>query len=181
VDQKPRARIMLRTGLSADWAGDTRCAVRLNRLESDAGRVDRMALAGLFLPAVFLTNVTSAEDVEAARSALHDEDLGPPAFHALIETEAALTNLEAIAAAGVSSLSAAGADGFADVSDARRRVAVAAEGAGIGSFDLPWTVLEDDAGFVTHLTQSLELGFTGCCALNEDQALQINAAFSGRS
>ncbi len=29
-DLKPRARIMLRTGMSADWVGDDRCAVRVN-------------------------------------------------------------------------------------------------------------------------------------------------------
>lgn len=185
---KPRARIMLRTGLSADWADDERCAVRVNAWGSKAGQVDRMALSGLYLPAVVLPKVETPEDVVAARTDLTDSDLGASALHVIIETPSGLENVAAIADADVDSL-VFGAFGLAkdldvepvpsspELMGARRKIAAIALAAGISSFDMPWIKTADGAGFEDHLKLSLELGFTGCCAMNEAQAQRINAVY----
>jgi citrate lyase beta subunit len=185
---KPRARIMLRTGLSADWADDERCAVRVNAWGSKAGQVDRMALSGLYLPAVVLPKVETPEDVAAARLGLTDSDLGASALHVIIETAIGLENVAAIADADVDSL-IFGAFGLAktlgvelgrpipELIGARRQIAATAVASGIAAFDMPWTDTADSDGFEAHLTQSVELGFTGCCAMNEAQVQRINATY----
>lgn len=185
VNQKPRARIMLRTGLSADWADDARCIVRLNPWHSQAGSVDRMALSGLYMPAVMLPKVNSSEDVTVAKDGLTDTDLGASALHVIVETPEGLANVESLAMAGVASLVLGAFDlakalGVApDPSSepllaARKQVAQAASTAEIWSFDMPWINVADHAGFEKHIAQAQELGFTGCCAMNDDQATQIN-------
>ncbi|MBT6960100.1 MAG: hypothetical protein HOA00_03070 [Rhodospirillaceae bacterium] len=192
VDQKPRARIMLRTGLSADWAGDDRCAVRVNEWMSKAGGVDRMALAGLYLPAVVLPKVGSSKAVSDARSDLTDADLGASALHVIIETPEGLENITAIAQAGVASLvfgafdlaKALGIDpdpAATEIIEARKAVVSAARAADVAAFDMPWINTEDEAGFEVHLAQALDLGFTGCSAITESQALLINTVFSKAS
>ncbi len=189
-DLKPRARIMLRTGMSADWVGDDRCAVRVNTWNSKAGEVDRMALAGLYLPAVVLPKVDTPEAVATARQILTDDEFGASALHVIIETPGGLTNISAITKAGVASLvvgafdlaKALGIDpdpSSAQIIEARKAVAAAANSAGVASFDMPWVDLEDGDGFEAHLVQALDLGFTGCCAMNEAQAQRINMVFSG--
>lgn len=187
---KPRARIMLRTGLSADWADDERCAVRVNTWGSKAGQVDRMALSGLYLPAVVLPKVETPEDVVAARTDLTDSDLGASALHVIIETPSGLEKVAAIADADVDSLIFGAFDLAKDkdveptpsspeLMEARLKIAATALAAGISSFDMPWTDTADGAGFEAHLKLSLELGFTGCCAMNEAQAQRINAVYPG--
>lgn len=183
---KPRARIMLRTGLSADWADDSRCAVRLNAWESKAGAVDRMALAGLYLPAVMLPKLERESDVELAREGLTDSDLGTSAIHAIIETKEGLNNAEAIASAGVESV-VFGAFDLAKalgvkpdpsskaIQEARQEIARVAAQAKTLSFDMPWVDVEDGAGFEQHIAQAKALGFTGCCAMNNEQAQRIDA------
>lgn len=191
-DQKPRARIMLRTGLSADWADDARCVVRLNAWESPAGAVDRMALAGLYMPAVMLPKVNSAAEVAQAIEGLTDAELGASAAHAIIETPDGLENATEIASAGTVSLVLGAFDlakalGVAPdptsavILEARKKIATAARDADVGSFDMPWIAVEDQAGFEFHITQAKELGFSGCCAMTEAQAMQINALWSSIS
>lgn len=186
---KPRARIMLRTGLSADWADDERCAVRVNPWGSKAGQVDRMALSGLYLPAVVLPKVETADDVAVARADLTDSELGASALHVIIETPSGLENVAAIVDADVDSV-IFGVFGLAknlgvepnpsspEIIEARRKIAATAQAKGTASFDMPWVDTADGAGFETHLAQSLELGFTGCCAMNEAQAQRMNAVYS---
>lgn len=188
-EQKPRARIMLRTGLSADWASDVRCVVRLNPWDSHAGAVDRMALSGLQMPAAMLPKIASESDVKRARDGLIDTDIGASNLHAIIETAEGLANVRPIAEAGVASL-VLGAFDLAKALDvepepsskkileARAQVASAAKMAKVLSFDMPWIDGADQAGFEAHIRQAKELGFTGCCAMNQDQATQINALWS---
>lgn len=188
-DQKPRARIMLRSGFSADWAGDPRCAVRLNAWGSPAGAVDRMALAGLYMPAVMLPKVNTAADVAQAAEGFRDAELGASAVHAIVETAGGLASASNIARAGAASL-VLGAFDLAKVLgvppdptsevilDVRNKVASAARDVGISSFDMPWIAVQDQAGFITHITQAKELGFSGCCAMNNDQAERINALWA---
>ncbi|MGB1877398.1 MAG: HpcH/HpaI aldolase/citrate lyase family protein [Rhodospirillaceae bacterium] len=188
-DLKPRARIMLRTGMSADWAGDERCAVRVNTWHSKAGEVDRTALAGLYLPAVVLPKVNTPDIIDQAREVLTDDDLGDSSLHAIIETPEGLSSVGAISNTAVTSLvvgafdlaKALGIDpepNATAILDARVTVASAATSAGVSSFDMPWVAVQDEAGFETHLAQAYELGFTGCCAMNEAQAQRINEVFS---
>lgn len=188
-DQKPRARIMLRTGLSADWADDARCVVRLNAWESSAGAVDRMALAGLYMPAVMLPKVKTAGDVAQAIEGLTDAELGASAAHAIIETPDGLEHVTEIARAGVASVVLGAFDlaktlGVAPDStsgvilDARKKIAKAARDADVDSYDMPWIAVQDQAGFKAHITQAKALGFSGCCAMTPDQATQINALWS---
>lgn len=75
------------------------------------------------------------------------------------------------------SASRAALAGSADL-DARVAVATAAKTSRVFSFDMPWVALDDEAGFERHLAQACELGFTGCCAMNEAQAQRINTVFS---
>lgn len=180
---------MLRSGLAADWAGDARCVVRLNAWDTKAGSVDRMALSGLHMPAVMLPKVDTAANVAKARAGLTDTDLGASALHVIIETKDGLANVASIAAAGVASV-ALGAFDLAKelqvepvslegpIYDARQRIAQAAAEAGLWSFDMPWVAVNDDAGFEDHIAQSIALGFTGCCAMNEQQARRINALWA---
>lgn len=184
--EKPRARIMLRTGMSADWADDSRCAVRLNPWESKAGSVDRMALAGLYLPAVMLPKLDNEADVRLAQKGLTDADLGASAIHAIIESPEGLANVESIASAGVESL-VFGAFDFAralgvepdpssgPIQKARKQIAQTAARAKISSFDMPWVDVEDRTGFEQHIAHAKAFGFTGCCAMSNEQANQINA------
>lgn len=185
---KPRARIMLRTGMSADWADDERCAVRVNPWQSKAGQVDRTALSGLYLPAVVLPKVESPKDIQIARADLTDSELGASALHAIIGTPQGLEAVSEIAQSEVASL-IFGAHDMAkalgiepdparpEMIAARHAIAVAAHEAGVGSFDMPWGATTDADGFEAHLSQSLELGFTGCGAMTEAQASRINAVY----
>jgi citrate lyase beta subunit len=185
---KPRARIMLRTGLSADWVDDERCAVRVNAWGSEAGQVDRMALSGLYLPAVVVPKVETPGDVATARADLTDSDLGASALHVIIETLIGLENVSAIVESDVDSVVVGAFDleknigaepglFIPGIMDVRCRIATAALAAGTASFDMPWADTADSDGFEAHLTHSLALGFTGCCAMNEAQAQRINAVY----
>lgn len=186
---KPRARIMLRTGLSADWAGDERCAVRVNPWGSKAGQVDRMALSGLYLPAVVLPKVDSPKDIQIGRADLTDSALGASALHVIIGTPDGLKNVAKISDGKIQSL-IFGAFSLAkrlgiepdptspEIVAAREAVVAAAKGADVASFDMPWFETCDAEGFEIHLKQSRDMGFTGCCAINEVQAQRINAVFA---
>ena len=187
-ESKAKARLRVRSWLETEHFNDHDIGVRLNAWQSGPDQIDRTALAGLDLANVLLPKINSALDVEHSRSALHDAGVGTPALHVIVETPEALEGVSNVAEAGVASLVLGAFDlakslnvepnaGVQEILRARRLVAEAAKQAGIAAFDMPYVHLADSAGFDEHLNQAIHLGFTGCCAMNSDQAQRINEAF----
>ena len=188
VAAKAKARLRLRSWLETEQFNGQAIAVRLNAWQSGPDQIDRTALAGLDLANVLLPKIETVTDIENSRAALEAAGVGTPALHAIIETPQALEDAANVAKTGVASLVLGAFDlakalntepdaNAAEILRARRLVGEAAKQAGIAAFDMPFIHLADSAGLEEHLSQAKHLGFTGCCAMNSDQAQRINDAF----
>lgn len=186
--EKPKARLRVRSWLETETLESASVAVRLNAWLSGPDRTDRSSLSGLDLAAVALPKVENVQELEEAKAALSEAGVSTADVHAIIETPAAVDNLSEIASAGAASLWVGAFDlakaldvdpdpNGTEIFRARQKIAEAAKQAGIPAFDMPFIDQTDPAGFNDHLGQSKYLGFTGCCAVNADQAARINDVF----
>lgn len=188
MDQKPKARLRVRTWLETEDLDDVEVGVRVNAWDSGVDHVDRTALAGLDLVHVVLPKIESAAQVDTITDALTKAGVGSPLVHVIIETPAAVEAVSDIVAAGPSSLLVGAFDlgkalgvepdpNTPELLSARQRVADAAKAAGVAALDMPFVDVGNAAGFQAHIEQAWQFGFTGCCAMNASQAAEINARF----
>ena len=185
---KAKARLRVRTWLEMEDLPGQSVAVRFNAWQSGAGRIDLTALAGMNLGHVLIPKIETVADIEHTKAVLAEAGLGAPALHVIIETPDAVQALDEIAATEPASLIVGAFDlakelgvdpdpNTTEIFKARQQVAEAAKRAGIASFDMPYINQTDLAGFDEHVVQAKYLGFTGCCAMNGNQAVRINAVF----
>ena len=126
--------------------------------------------------------VEAAAELEIVRAALGDVPLIP-----LIETIAGLAAAPLVAKAhGVAAVMLGGADLAAELGVAlawepllmaRAQLVAACAAAGVPAIDVPWTVLDDDAGLAAEAARAKALGFAGKAAIHPRQVAAIEATF----
>lgn len=177
-----------------DRAGDAPVAIlRVNALDSDAGRRDVAALTGLAgrdaLPdALLIPKVRAPESLDPVAELIEGRD-DPPAVIALIETAAGLA-----AAAEIGgrigpggalmigghdlSLELGSRPAWEPLLYARSRVVHAAALAGIPALDMPLLELSDPDALAEEARAARELGFSGKAAVHPDQVETIQEALT---
>ena len=187
--EKPKARLRVRSWLETEDLDNLEVGVRINAWDTGLGRVDRTALAGTFIVHIVLPKIEKPEDVTAASAALQEAGVGELLLHVIIETPEALEAMADIASTGPSSFLVGAFDlakaldvepnpNATDIFHAQQSIAAAAAKAGIAAFDMPFIDQTYLTGFEEHLAQAKYLGFTGCSAVNADQATRINEVFA---
>lgn len=184
--ERQEARAVVMAFLLAARDGAVRVGVRVNPLATADGLRDLLALAdSAALPDfVMLTKVADGAEVRLAAGLTNPHI----ALVALIESPAALANVEQIAAADprLQALMFGGGD-FAAESRAqfswepllygRQRLAAAAAAAGIEAIDVPFLELADDAGLEAETRRVLALGYTCKAAIHPGQVATIGRCF----
>lgn len=166
--------------LAGEYGGRRTVSIRVNDLATEWAAEDLRACSLLdSLSSVVLPKVQSAEQLREAATRLGD---GPARLQALVETPAAIGNIDTICSAtdrlvaviiGYADLGAAlgrAADAppiqWLSVQD---RVIVAARASGIQAIDGPYLGIRDDDAFRTAKRWAAELGFDGTWAIHPAQ------------
>lgn len=159
-------------------------AVRINGLGTRAGLADLLALAASEgLPRLLLIpKAQSAAEVALIRAVLGTRC---PALVPLIETAQGLEQAGSIASsAGVAALMFGGGDLAAELGvalaweplkTARGLFILACARGGVAAIDVPYTVLDDEAGLMAETRAARELGFTAKAAIHPAQIATIQA------
>jgi len=186
---KPKARLRVRSWLETEDLDGLAIGVRVNPWQSGPDRIDRSALVDLDLAHVVLPKVKTPSDLSEAKVALSEAGVGEPLIHVIIETPDALEAMADIARLGPASFFVGAFDlakaldvepnpNTTEIFGARQSIAAAAAKTGIAAYDMPFIHRTDLTGFEEHLAQAKYLGFTGCSAVNADQATRINEVFA---
>lgn len=165
--------------------GDARLAVRVNGLTTRAGIADLLALAAAPAPptAILLPMVDHPREIAIVRGVLGAAIPVLP----LVETAAGLRAAAEIGAAdGVAAMLFGGGDLSAELGvalawepllGARHAFVLACAIAGVPGIDVPWTILDDEAGLADEARRAKAMGFAGKAAIHPRQLPAIHAAF----
>lgn len=162
----------------------SRIAIRINALTTIAGLADVLALAeAAALPAlIFVPKVESPGEIAVLRGVLGTDCAIVP----LIETPLGLRRAAAIGAeAGVVAMMFGGGDMAGELGTAlawepllhaRQALLMACAEVGIPAIDVPWIVLDDEAGLADEARRARALGFQAKAAIHPSQLSAIHAA-----
>ncbi|MGJ3647704.1 HpcH/HpaI aldolase/citrate lyase family protein [Sphingomonas sp. GlSt437] len=160
-----------------------RVAIRVNAVETAAGKADLAALAAASArpDMVLLPKVETAAEVAVARGALLGTDLVP-----LIESARGLRLAHEIGAApGVVAMMFGGGDlagelgvalAWEPLAVARGLFILACAEAGVPAIDVPWIALDDADGLAEESRRSHAIGFQAKAAIHPAQLDAIHAA-----
>ena len=158
-------------------------AIRINGLKTADGLHDLLALrdAATLPRLVFIPMVESASEVEIAAAVLGDR---APGLVPLIETVKGLRAGDAIAASpGVAAMMFGGGDFSAELGTdlawepllaARSAFVMSAAAGRIPAIDVPFILLDDDAGLAEEVLRAKALGFAAKAAIHPKQVEAIN-------
>ncbi len=181
ADEKDSARS---EALSATAAHDEgRLALRINGLRTAAGLTDILAVAASPMPDyLFVPMVESAAEIEILLNVLGEGI----AFVPLIESVKGLRAAHEIAVSpGVAAIMFGGGDFAGELGvklewepllHARSELVMACAAANIRAIDVPYIVLENEAGLVEECARAKALGFHAKAAIHPRQIDAINAA-----
>lgn len=197
VAQKARAREWVVAALRrVDFRGRERI-VRVNPLDGPEGQADLAQVVPAAPDALLIPKIERSEDVLRADQAIarHETEAGGEVgkirLHLLIETVAAVMQVEAVAAASpraVVLLFGAGdlcretrgrlGPGRAAELYALSRILFAARAVGLDAIDTPHFDLRDLAGLEAHARIAADLGYDGKAVLHPDQIETVNRVFT---
>lgn len=175
------------SAVAALACADLRPAVRINGLKTRAGLEDLLALtSGAPAPQLLLIpKVESADEVAIITSVMGGRR---PGLVPLIETARGLAHAAQIASApGVVALMLGGGDLAAELGvalaweplrTARGLLILACATAGVAAIDVPYTVLDDEAGLVAETRAARQLGFTAKAAIHPAQIAPMRAVLA---
>lgn len=158
-------------------------AIRINGLKTADGLQDLLALrdAAILPQLVFIPMVESASEVEIAAAVLGDR---APGLVPLIETVKGLRAGDAIAASpGVAAMMFGGGDFSAELGTdlawepllaARCAFVMSAASGRVPAIDVPFILLDDDAGLAEEVLRAKALGFAAKAAIHPKQVDAIN-------
>ena len=184
-DEKNAARDLLVTTLKTADYGQRARIVRINGLDTEWGRADAEALAGLSIEGVLLPKVGSAADVEALARLLPEPDLW-----AMMESPAGVLNAATIAAHPRMAGFVLGTNDLAKDIGARARpdrmpmlsslqiCLLAARAQGLVCIDGVYNAFKDEEGLRAECKQGRDLGFDGKTLIHPAQLSIANEVFS---
>jgi citrate lyase subunit beta/citryl-CoA lyase len=191
-EAKAQARELMTETLAIGGFGARTVVVRVNGLDTEWGEADLKAAAEAGPDAILAPKVTDAESLLAYDRLI----AGAPErtrLWAMVETCAAVLNLDALAALSGSTRLAALVPGVNDLSKemrckpGRERMPLvpalalsvtAARAHGLYAIDGVFNALGDASGLQAECAQGRALGFDGKCLIHPDQIETANAAFS---
>jgi len=191
-EAKAEARELMLETLAKDGFGARTVVVRVNGLDTEWGDADLEAAAHAGPDAILAPKVTDAESLLTYDRLI----AGAPErtrLWAMVETCAAVLNLNTLAALSASTRLAALVPGVNDLSKEMRckpgkermplvpalaLSVTAARAHGLYAIDGVFNALGDTAGLQAECAQGRSLGFDGKCLIHPDQIEAANAAFS---
>ncbi|MFC2968396.1 HpcH/HpaI aldolase/citrate lyase family protein [Acidimangrovimonas pyrenivorans] len=185
VEEKANARALLaRTLAETDYGGRARI-VRINGFDTDWGRDDVAAFAGLPIDAILIPKVNSAADLDAVAAAIADVPLW-----AMMETPLGILNAAEIAAHPRLQGMVLGTNDLAKDLGTRFRAdrlpliaslqicLLAARAHGIVCVDGVYNAYLDEDGLRVECDQGRDMGFDGKTLIHPKQVEVTNAAFA---
>ncbi|OIQ31171.1 MAG: CoA ester lyase [Alphaproteobacteria bacterium MedPE-SWcel] len=185
ADEKDNARATLTAALEVGGYGPRVRIVRLNGLDTEWGRRDAEAVAGMDCDAVLLPKVSSPEDLEALA-----EITGDVALWAMMETPQGMLNAGSIAAHPLLQGMVMGTNDLAKDMQTRFRpdrlplmaglglCLLAAKAEGKVIIDGVYNAFKDDDGLRAECQQGRDMGFDGKTLIHPAQVDIANAAFA---
>jgi len=184
----PDAKSQARTA-ALDWmqksAARARAGVRINSPRTAHGCADIAALSELARAPAFVMVPKAETGVDAEIVA---EALGGASLIGVVESPRGLSNAFEIATRCSGGLLFGGADYAAslgaDLSDwdamllARNTLAVAAAGAGVSAYDVPYLAVDDQNGLRAWTARAKALGFSGRSCIHPTQVAVVNEVFT---
>ena len=195
-EMKDKARAQLVDAFAAGGFGHRETVIRVNAIDTADFAADLQAAARCRPDAVLLPKVSSAADLEAFAAAAARAGLADgTALWAMIETTAALLDLDAIVAAGQAlrpglACLVVGTNDIAketgvDPGEERRyllpwlmQVVLVAKRRGVCVLDGVWNDFGDTAGFDAEARQSVKMAFDGKTLIHPSQVAPANRIFS---
>ncbi len=191
-DAKANARQQVVAAVKGGGYGHREIIIRANGLDTPWGAEDIAAAAGVGPDAILIPKVESAEQVRRA-IALMDEAGAPAAtsLWCMMETPRGILRAEEVAAASprIGCLVMGTSDLTKDLRarhtadrqpmlHALQHCLLVARAYGLAILDGVHLDLDDEAGFVKHCEQGLELGFDGKTLIHPKQVEPCNAVFA---
>lgn len=194
--EKDSARLLVFQALRHPVYADFETVVRINPLDTPYGPLDLEAVVRAGAKIVRLPKTETADDIVELerRVAAIEADCGRPVgstrLMAAIESASGVVNAVAIATASprMDSIALAGFDYVIDMQTTRgdgtelfyARCAVlhAARVAGIGAYDVVWSDLADEDGFLAEVELIKRLGFDGKSLVNPRQIDLLHNAYA---
>ncbi|MCH8612732.1 citrate (pro-3S)-lyase subunit beta [Arsenicicoccus dermatophilus] len=195
--EKDSARLMVFHALRSPVYADVETVVRINPLDTPFGRDDLRAVVRAGVQTVRLPKTDSADDIhelEAEVEAVEREcgrEVGSTRLMAAIESASGVVNAVEIAQASprMVSIALAGFDYVIDMQTTRSaegtelfyaRCAVlhAARVAGIAAYDVVWSDVNDEEGFLAEVELVKRLGFNGKSLVNPRQIHLLHNAYA---
>ncbi len=188
-DAKAIARDQAAAAVTAGGFGNREVVVRVNALDTPWGAEDLAAVSAVQPAAILVPKVSTPQDVGAYDAAIS----GKTRLWAMIETCAAVFNLDAIAAAAESNRLDAWVIGTNDLAKemrCRQGVArtpllpilslavAAARGRGLAILDGVLNDIDDTESLAAQCAQGVEFGFDGKTLIHPSQIEAANRAFS---
>ena len=180
-EAKVEARATLADTLAQGGYGPRRKVVRINALDTDWGRADAQAAAGMDCDAVLLPKVNGPEDLDALAALVP----GKPLW-AMIETPLGVLNAAAIAAhprltgfvMGTNDLAKdMGSRGRAAMLTALHLSLLAARAHGVVALDGVYNAFKDDEGLRAECQEGRDMGFDGKTLIHPAQVAICNGIF----
>lgn len=185
VEEKPRARQLLAQTLKTrDYGGRARI-VRINGLDTDWGRDDVLAFAGIEIEAILIPKVNSAADLDAVAALIPGVDLW-----AMMETPLGMLNAAEIAAHPRLTGMVMGTNDLAKDLGSRFRAdrlpmmavlglcVLAGRAHGVTLIDGVYNAFKDAEGLLFECEQGRDMGFDGKTLIHPDQLAIANTAFA---
>ncbi|KPP84163.1 MAG: (3S)-malyl-CoA thioesterase Mcl2 [Rhodobacteraceae bacterium HLUCCA08] len=184
-DEKAAARRTLADELESGGYGSRVRIVRINALDTEWGKDDARAVAGMNCDAVLLPKVTGPADVEALREFVPNLPVW-----AMMESPAGVLNADAIARHSavegfvigtndlIKDLGARFTPDRAPLQMALQTCLLAARAHGIVAIDGVYNAFKDDDGLRRECDQGRDMGFDGKSLIHPAQVAIANAAFA---
>ncbi|WP_042704083.1 citrate (pro-3S)-lyase subunit beta [Azospirillum sp. B506] len=194
--EKDSARILVFNALQLPVYREIETVVRINPLNTPFGHLDLEAAVRAGVDVVRLPKTDSAEDVEVLEREVErieracGREIGSTKLMAAIESASGVINALAIAKASprLIGIALAGFDYVMDMQTergdgtelfyARCAVLHAARAAKIDAFDVVWSDLNDEAGFLKEVDLIKRLGFNGKSLINPRQIELLHNAYA---
>jgi (3S)-malyl-CoA thioesterase len=183
--EKDNARDVLKTELAAGGYGQRMRIVRINGLDTEWGRADAKAVAGMDAGAVLLPKVAAPADVDALAAITGDLPVW-----AMMETPRGMLNAAAIAAHPLLTGMVMGTNDLAKELQTRFRpdrlplmaglglCLLAAKAEGLVIVDGVYNAYKDAEGLAAECAQGRDMGFDGKTLIHPAQVEVANAAYA---
>ena len=195
--EKDSARLMVFHALQSPVYAGTDTVVRINPLDTPYGRDDLEACVRAGTRTIRLPKTDSADDIRELEHEVEDverdcgREVGSTRLMAAIESASGVVNAVEIAQASprMVSIALAGFDYVIDLQTTRSRegtelfyarcaVLHAARVAGIAAYDVVWSDVNDEEGFLAEVELIKRLGFNGKSLVNPRQVPLLHEAFA---